>query len=269
MSYGRSEIHAPFAGAYALSQMPTPETDRILSRRDGHVAHIVFNNPARHNAMSLTMWQGLSDRLAEHAADPEVRVVVLSGAGGRAFVSGADISEFGDQRASPEAAAEYNRISEAAEAAVASFPKPIVAKIDGYCLGGGVGLAIACDIRICSDTSRFSVPAGKLGLGYAFDGVSKLIATIGPAATAELFMTASMFTADEAARMGLVNRVAETGALDAETDALVGAIAANAPLTLAAFKAALLEHGKRFSSQDYAEGQAAFAARRAPVFRGK
>lgn len=263
--------------------MPTPETDRILSHRDGHVAHIVFNNPARHNAMSLTMWQGLSDRLAEHAADPDVRVVVLSGAGGRAFVSGADISEFGEQRASPEAA-EYNRISEEVEAAVASFPKPIVAKIDGYCLGGGVGLAIACDIRICSNTSRFSVPAGKLGLGYAFDGVSKLIATIGPAATAELFMTARMFNADEAARMGLVNRVAEAGALDAETDALVGAIAANAPLTLAAFKAALLEHGKQahqrdtarvdqmvdrcFSSQDYAEGRLAFAERRAPVFRG-
>ena len=259
-------------------------SERVLTRRNGHVAEIIFNNPARHNAMSLSMWQGLYDHLQAFASDDDVRIVVLSGAGGRAFVSGADISEFAEQRSSEQAVAHYNHVSEAAEAAVAAFPKPIVAKIDGYCLGGGLGIAIGCDFRICSQSSRFSIPAGKLGLGYAFEGVSKLIDTIGPAAAAELFMTAQMFDADEAARLGLVNKVFSDDAFEREVDSIVQTIATNAPLTMKAFKAAMLEHAKApdkqdrahiatlvqacFASKDYEEGRAAFAEKRAPRFRG-
>lgn len=264
---------------------PHAPEDRILTRRDGHIAEIIFNNPARHNAMTLSMWQGLHDHLKHAAADDDVRVVVLSGTGGRAFVSGADISEFAEQRASEAAVAHYNEVSEAAETAVATFPKPIVAKIDGYCLGGGLGIAMSCDMRFCSAASRFSIPAGKLGLGYAFDGVSKLIDTIGPAAAAELFMTGRMFDATEATRLGLVNRVFAAENFPGEVDAIVETIAGNAPLTLRAFKAAMLENAKTpaerntatvaklvdacFASADYAEGRQAFAQKRRPQFHGR
>ena len=265
---------------------PVPvEDQRILTRRDGAVAHIVFNNPARHNAMSLAMWQGLSDHLVAFGNDDDVRVVVLSGAGGRAFVSGADISEFETRRGTPEAVAEYNRISEAAEAAVGAFAKPIIAMIDGYCLGGGVGIATGCDMRICSDTSRFGIPAARLGLGYAFAGIAKLAALVGPANVAEIFMTGERFDAATAARMGLVNRVVPSDRLAEAVDTLAQQIACNAPLTLAALKAALAELAKPesirdtarvdrmvrdcYASDDYAEGRAAFAERRPPVFRGR
>lgn len=259
--------------------------DRIVTRRDGHIAEIIFNNPARHNAMSLSMWQGLYDHLTAFAADEEVRIVVLSGAGDRAFVSGADISEFAEQRSSQGAVEHYNQVSEAAEKAVASFPKPIIAKIDGYCLGGGLGIAMGCDMRFCSEASQFSIPAGKLGLGYAFDGVSKLIDTFGPGAAAELFMTGRMFDAKEATRLGLVNQVFSTDQFSNEVETIVQTIAGNAPLTLRAFKAALLEKAKPsterdtirvaklvdacFASSDYSEGRQAFAQQRRPQFRGQ
>lgn len=258
--------------------------DRILARQYGHIAEISFNNPARHNAMSLSMWQGLHDHLKAFEADADVRVVVLSGAGGKAFVSGADISEFAEQRSSEAAVAHYNTVSEAAEYAVATFPKPIIAKIDGYCLGGGLGIAIGCDMRFCSDTSRFSIPAGKMGLGYAYDGVSKLIDIIGPSGAAELFMTGRMLDATDAARLGLVSQVFPATRFSAEVDAIVETIAGNAPLTLHAFKAAMLEKAKPatdrdtnriadlvhacFASSDYAEGQQAFAQKRRPRFQG-
>lgn len=258
--------------------------EKILLRQHDHVAEIIFNNPARHNAMSLSMWQGLSDHLAALADDASTRVVVLSGAGGKAFVSGADISEFEAQRADPSAVDHYNMVSEDAEKAVATFPKPMIAKIDGYCLGGGVGLAIGCDMRICSDASRFAIPAGRLGLGYSFDGVAKLIDVIGQAHAAELFLTGQMFDARLARAFGLVNRVVDQGMLNETVAELAGTIAANAPLTMRAFKAAKIEHAKDpssrnrarvdglvdacFASADYAEGRAAFAEKRKPKFLG-
>ncbi|MEM9140308.1 MAG: enoyl-CoA hydratase, partial [Pseudomonadota bacterium] len=233
----------------------TDQTAQILSRRDGPVAEIVFSNPARLNAMTLSMWSGLSDRLAEFADDDSVRVVVLAGAGERAFVSGADISEFGEQRGSEDAVAHYNRVSEAAEQAVANFPKPIIAAIDGYCLGGGVGIAIGCDIRIASETAVFGIPAGRLGLGYAYDGVAKLIDTIGPAATAHIFMTGTRIDAAEALRVGLINQVVPKDQFPAACQELAKMIAANAPLTQKAFKAALIEHRKDPQHRD--EGRVA------------
>jgi enoyl-CoA hydratase len=267
-----------------LTDAAVPDDQRILTHCADHIAHIVFNNPARHNAMSLSMWQGLSTRLAEYARDDDVRVVVLSGAGGKAFVSGADISEFGTKRSSGDTVALYNRATNDAEAMVADFPKPIIAKIDGYCLGGGLGLAISCDIRICSAVSRFSIPAGKLGLGYDYAGVAKLVDVVGPAAAAELFYSGQMFSADDASRLGLINRVIPQDGFDQAVDEFCMAVAQNAPLTMTAFKAALLERGKPsserdtnrvqqmvetcYASDDYREGRLAFAEKRPPIFTG-
>jgi enoyl-CoA hydratase len=248
------------------------------------VAHVRFNNPARHNAMSLAMWEGLAETCARLAEDGAVRVVVLSGAGGRAFVSGADISEFGESRTGAAASASSNAAVSRAEAALAALPVPSLAAIRGYCIGGGLGIALRCDLRLCSEGSRFAVPAARLGLGYGPDGVKALADVVGPAATADILFTARQIGADEALRLGLVGAVLADDALDAAVDEKVGRIAGNAPLTLRAVKAALQElrrpEGERdpqrvealvaacFDSADYREGQAAFAEKRKPEFRG-
>jgi enoyl-CoA hydratase/carnithine racemase len=183
------------------------KTEKILSRTDGRVGYIVFNNPERHNAMSLDMWAASSRILEQYAGDENVRVVVLQGAGGKAFVSGADISKFESERATLEATKHYNVTVEKAYSAIEDFPKPTIAMIEGYCIGGGLGLAVCCDLRICSENSRFAVPAAKLGLGYSFAGLRRLINLVGPAFAREIFYTARQFNAEEARIMGLVNRV--------------------------------------------------------------
>jgi len=139
------------------------KTDKMLSRKDGRVGYVIFNNPERHNAVSLDMWAATSRILDDFAKDDEVRVVVLTGAGGKAFVSGADISKFESERATLDATKHYNATVEKAYAGVQEFSKPTIAMIRGYCIGGGLGLAVCCDLRICSDNSRFAVPAAKLG----------------------------------------------------------------------------------------------------------
>ena len=262
----------------------TTGDDKIQTHRTGGTVNVAFNNSGRHNAMSLAMWERLSKVMAELAAEPEARVVVLSGAGGKAFVSGADISEFESQRSSEDAVAHYNRVSVAADAAVYNFPKPTIAKITGFCIGGGLGLAIGCDLRICSEDARFAIPAAKLGLGYDYEGVKKLVDVVGPAHAAEIYYSGRMFTADDALRMGLVNQVLPNDALDATVEDLAETISNNAPLTLAAFKAALRECAKTpderdmvriarmveacYVSDDYKEGRQAFMEKRQPVFKG-
>ena len=268
-----------------------PDTARELAggrllawREPGGVAHLRFNNPDRLNAMSLAMWEGLGDTCAALAEDGDVRIVVLSGAGGRAFVSGADISEFGEARTGVEAAARYNAAVARAEAALAALPMPSLAAIRGYCIGGGLGIALRCDLRLCTEGARFAIPAARLGLGYGPDGVKALADVVGPAAAADLLYTARQVGAEEALRIGLVGRVAADDALDAAVEQTAGRIAGNAPLTLRAVKAAL--HDLRrpeaerdparvqalvaacFDSADYREGQAAFAEKRKPEFRG-
>ena len=154
--------------------------EKLYGSRDGAVANIVFNNPAKHNAVSLDMWTRYAELLREYAADDGVRVLVVSGAGGKAFVSGADISKFESERASKEAVEKYNATSKGAYELLYSFPKPTIAKINGYCIGGGMNVAVGCDLRFSEDTSKFAIPAAKLGLGYGYYGVNRLSRLVGP-----------------------------------------------------------------------------------------
>ncbi len=258
-------------------------TDRMIARTDGAVGWMVFNNPARRNAVSSDMWAAMPGILAGFAADPAIRVIALCGAGDRAFVSGADISQFETERAGTDAVAKYDAVAEAATAALKTVGKPTVAVIRGWCIGGGVGIASACDLRICNEGARFGVPAGRLGLGYGMAGVKTLMDLVGPAYAKEIFFTARHFSAAEAQGMGLVNRVIPDAELDGAAAQMLAMIAANAPLTLHAVKrtvgelargsdadAALCERlvADCFASADYAEGRRAFMAKRSPVFTG-
>ena len=257
---------------------------RILVSRDGAVAKITFNKPAKMNAMSLDMWQGLQDGLDALADDDTVRVVILTGAGDKAFVSGADISEFETQRSSEDSVRRYNAISEAADAALYHFPKPTIAQIQGYCVGGGMGLAVGCDLRICSDDSRLGITAARLGLGYNQEGVRKLVELAGPSVAARVLYSAELFPAQQAHAMGLVTDVVPRDLLEDTVLSLATRIAGNAPLTIKATKAAIRAIGGAkgapsadevtrhvsacFVSEDYSEGRRAFAEKRKPVFKG-
>jgi enoyl-CoA hydratase/carnithine racemase len=267
------------------AMLDQPITSKMLAEKDGAVGRIIFNNPARHNAVSLDMWQAVSEIMDDFNADERVRVIVLTGAGGKAFVSGADISEFKERRASEEAAAAYAKISESARVKLQDTLKPTIAMIRGYCIGGGLATAIACDIRIAAEGSRFGIPAAKLGLGYAYDGIKKLIDLVGPAFAREIFYTARQFNAEEALGMGLINRLVPDGELESYVKNYCDTIAANAPLTVRSAKVAVREALKPeserdlglckrlvaecFASEDYTEGRTAFMEKRRPVFKGR
>jgi enoyl-CoA hydratase len=260
-------------------------TDKLLADVTGNVALVTFNNPAKRNALSLEMRAALPGLLQVLEADDEVRVVVVTGAGDKAFASGADISEFARQRTSPADRAEYDRAQEAIGRAWESLQKPVIAMIRGFCMGGGLLTALQADIRIASDDSQFGIPAARLGLGYGFASVTTLVNLIGPAWTSEVLLSARRFSAAEALQMGLVNRVVPAEDLRTEVMALAEGIAANAPLTVAACKMAIREAARQpgqrdmtrvramieacYSSQDYLEGQRAFAEKRQPRFTGR
>ncbi len=263
----------------------TSPTERVQVRLEGPALHIVFNNPARHNALSVDMWGAVPPLLAQAADDGRVRLVVFSGAGDKAFVSGADISQFEDQRAAQEAVKHYEALAEAALMGIYRFRKPTIACIRGWCIGGGLNVAISCDIRIAASDAVFSIPAGRMGLGYRYSALKNLVDLIGAGAAKDLFFTARRIDAAEALRLGLVSRtcpVEQLGALLAET---TGAIADNAPLTLAAAKEIIGEILKPspeldaercrvliqgcFDSEDYTEGRRAFMAKRRPQFKGR
>jgi enoyl-CoA hydratase/carnithine racemase len=261
------------------------KTDKMLARKDGRVGYVIFNNPERHNAVSLDMWAATRNILDRFVNDEEVRVVVLTGAGGKAFVSGADVSKFESERGTLDATRHYGATVEEAYAAIQQFPKPTIAMIRGYCIGGGVGLAVCCDLRICSDNSRFAVPAAKLGLGYGYAGLRRLIDVVGPAFAREIFFTARQFDAEEARHMGLINRVVPEAELETYVKNYAETIAANAPLTVKAVKyivgEAMKDESERnlarcaelveecFASNDFIEGRRAFMEKRKPAFTGR
>ena len=262
-----------------------PITSKMLAEKDGPVGRLIFNNPARHNAVSLDMWQAVGQIMDDFEADPAIRVIVVTGAGGKAFVSGADISEFKEKRANEEAAAQYAKISESSRLKLQETLKPTIAMIRGYCIGGGLATALSCDLRIATEGSRFGVPAAKLGLGYAYDGIKKLVDIVGPAYAREIFYTARQFSAEEALQMGLVNRVVPDGELEGYVKNYCDTIAGNAPLTVKSAKVAVREALKPeserdldlcrrlvaecFASEDYTEGRTAFMEKRRPVFKGR
>ncbi len=261
------------------------QTDKMLSRKEGPVGYLIFNNPERRNAVSLEMWQAAATILDDFLKDEAIHVVVLAGAGGKAFVSGADVSKFESERSNEEAVARYNAAVERANSTIYNFPKPTIAMIQGYCIGGGVGLAVCCDLRICSSDSRFAIPAAKLGLGYGYPGLKRLVDLVGPSFAKEIFYTARQFDAAEAQAMGLVNRVVPAAELESYVKGYADTIGSNAPLTIATVKVianeTVKDESKRdldqcaamvkrcFDSQDYIEGRRAFMEKRPPAFRGK
>jgi enoyl-CoA hydratase len=258
---------------------------RMKAWAEGPIGWVTFDNPARRNAVNIDMWSSIPDIVAKFVADENVRVIVLRGEGDKAFVSGADISQFETQRSSAEAVAYYEEIADRASRTIHECDKPTIAMIHGYCIGGGVGVALSCDLRIAASEAVFSIPAGRMGLGYRVSSVKKLIDIVGVAKAKEIFFTGDRFDAEYAAEIGMVNQVVSKQELDQHVTILALRIAAQAPLTLRAFKKTAdmllkavpgmattdcdeLIRGC-FESADYAEGRRAFAEKRAPVFAGR
>jgi enoyl-CoA hydratase len=260
------------------------KTDKMLSKKEGNVGYVIFNNPERHNAVSLDMWERTAEILEGFRNDNDVRVVVITGAGGKSFVSGADISRFESERSTLDAQKVYNQKVSAANESIYEFPKPTIAMIKGYCIGGGLGLAVCCDLRICSDNSKFGIPAAKLGLGYGYVGVKRLSDVVGPSFAKEIFFTARQFDAEEARVMGLVNRVVPADKLESYVQEYAATIGGNAPLTVKTAKfvanETVRDESKRnlaraqemvdacFASNDFIEGRRAFMEKRKPQFTG-
>lgn len=259
-------------------------SERMISKKDDGVGWMILNNPERHNAISLEMWDAALEIMADFAADPSVRVMVLTGAGGKAFASGADISKFKDERQEADALARYQATTQKAYATLQGMSIPTIAMVRGYCIGGGTALAVCCDLRVCTDNARFGIPAARLGLGYGLQRAIPLVDLVGPAFAKEMFFTGRQFDAREAERMGLVNRVVADDQIEATVQQMARTIAENAPLTVRCAKLvvgeALKDAAERdvaateravqacFGSSDYKEGQAAFMEKRKPRFSG-
>jgi enoyl-CoA hydratase len=230
------------------------------------------------------MWEAALQTMAVFSADPTVRVMVITGAGGKAFASGADISKFKDERQEAAALAHYQATTQKAYAAIQGMAIPTIAMVRGYCIGGGTAVAVCCDLRVCTENAKFGIPAAKLGLGYGLQRAQPLVDLVGPAFAKEMFFTGRQFDAREAERMGLVNRVVADDQLEATVDELARTIAENAPLTVKCAKLVVGEVVKDadkrdvaateravaacFASADYKEGQAAFMEKRKPKFIG-
>jgi enoyl-CoA hydratase/carnithine racemase len=258
---------------------------KILQSVTDGVGVITFNNPAKRNAMSLDMWHGFGRALTELRDDPGVRVVILVGAGDKAFVSGADISQFEKTRHNAAASEEYSKRSAAERALLADYPKPTIACIRGFCLGGGMQVAMLTDIRIAAEHSQFGIPAAKLGIAYGYDGLKNLVSLVGPSWARLLMYTGMRIDSAEAVRIGLVERVVPDAELWSATLDVARTISDNAPLAVQAAKTTiaqvLKDPDKRdmdaikavgtacMDSEDFREGRQAFMEKRKPQFRGR
>jgi enoyl-CoA hydratase/carnithine racemase len=261
------------------------KTDKMIAEKDGAIGWMTFNNPERRNAISREMRGAAAEILADFQADPAIRVVVMKGAGDKAFVSGADISEFDKTRANAAQAEQVSEESNAMHAAMEALDKPLIAMIRGYCLGGGLGVALQADMRIAAADCRFGIPAGRLGVAYRFDAIDRLVNLVGPVHATDILFTARQLSAEEALGMGLIHRVVLPERLEAATRELVETIAANAPLSVRSSKVCIRELAKEsgdrdmvrvreairacFDSADYKEGRLAFKEKRKPVFTGR
>ena len=259
-------------------------TKKMTARLADGIGWVTFDNPERHNAVSLEMWQALGDIVQAFEAEDAVRVVVLTGAGGKAFVAGADISEFEAQRASSEQRQSYGAVSGRGFSALHRCTKPVIAMIRGYCIGGGLLIALAADVRFATPGSKFGVPAAKLGLGYDYPGVAALARLVGPARAADILFSARQLDASEALQCGLIEFAVEDAELEARVTQYAQSIAHNAPLTIRAVKASLQAYSRYtqrsdlaeveemvkrcYDSEDYREGRRAFMEKRRPEFRG-
>lgn len=258
---------------------------KMLSTIDDGVGLITFNQPEKRNAVSVEMWAGMGDILDEFRGDPAVRVVVLTGAGHKAFVSGADISQFEKQRGNENARREYERLTRVGRDKLVAFPKPVIARIRGFCLGGGLAIAMEADLRIAATDSEFGIPAARLGIAYPPHSVRRLISLVGPAHANMILFTGARLDSEEAQRIGLVNRVVPDEDLSDVVLDIARTIADNAPLSVAAAKLTVNELLKNeserdmaaidraiatcFDSADYREGRTAFMEKRAPRFVGR
>ena len=259
-------------------------TEKMLSRIEEGVGYITFNNPDKHNAVSIEMWDALEKILDNFRNSNKIRVIVLNGAGGKSFVSGADISKFDKERSSKEAVLSYNKRTQKVYELLEFFPKPTIAMIDGYCIGGGLNLAVCCDIRICSEKSKFAMPAAKLSLGYPFSSIKRLFDVMGPGMAKHFMFTAEKISATEALACGLVQKLISEDSIDSYVKDYALTIANNAPLTIKAMKQIGIEILKNpderdlllceklasacFDSEDYKEGRKAFMEKRKPNFKG-
>ena len=258
--------------------------EKMLSRTQDGVGYIIFNNPEKHNAVSIEMWDALEKFLNQFREVNNIRVVVLEGAGGKSFVSGADISKFDKERSTKEAVLSYNKRTQKVYELLEAFPKPTIAKINGYCIGGGLNLAVCCDIRICSEKSKFAMPAAKLSLGYPFSSIKRLFDIMGPGMAKHFMFTAEKISANEAVSCGLIQKLVTEENLETFVNDYAFKISKNAPLTIKAMKQIGIEILKNpserdltlcenlasacFDSEDYKEGRKAFMEKREPNFKG-
>jgi enoyl-CoA hydratase len=260
-------------------------TDKVLLHREDHVAYVTLNNPAKHNAISLAMFDRVRQLMEELGNDPSVRVVVLRGAGNKAFAAGADLSEFEKQRSTPEEIAAYVARSEPGYASVYNCPKPTIAMIQGWCVGGGFAMAAACDLRICNDVALFCNPTAKVAVGWGASGIRRVLDIIGPTYTKEMVFTGKNYNAQQAERMGFVSAIFPAAEFEQAARDYILHITTLAPLSQSAVKQTVREllkdardrdddlchrlYMQCYTSADYAEGHRAFMQKRKPEYVGR